>query len=248
MPGHFTHIYTARRVSDLLLGGSFTDWPGAAIEGVEVPYSPQFCGQVMKDWEKFTAIGAVAPDLFYFSQDYNGDLLGPLSDTLMLGFATYYFFDAAMEDDWEPILLILDEVNEEFAGIIRLLIRLQKIWDDLVKAWDATIGPIVSAVGEVIDDLTGGLIAEFGVAIGEFKNALVNLGKQELTTFADIFSAFDTCVQKGWQERSFLWSDMSHYRGTSRMCQALVDQAEALNDGTPEGETRFHQFLAFALG
>ena len=27
MPGHFTHIYTARRVADHLLTGSFPDWP-----------------------------------------------------------------------------------------------------------------------------------------------------------------------------------------------------------------------------
>lgn len=27
MPGHFTHIYTARRVADHLLTGQFPDWP-----------------------------------------------------------------------------------------------------------------------------------------------------------------------------------------------------------------------------
>ena len=27
MPGHFTHLYTARRVADLLADGDFTDWP-----------------------------------------------------------------------------------------------------------------------------------------------------------------------------------------------------------------------------
>ena len=27
MPGHFTHIYTARRVADLLASGEFADWP-----------------------------------------------------------------------------------------------------------------------------------------------------------------------------------------------------------------------------
>jgi hypothetical protein len=56
----------------------------------------------MKKWEKFTAIGAIGPDLFYFSQDYNGLPLGPASDELMLTLATNYFFDAAKEDDWEP--------------------------------------------------------------------------------------------------------------------------------------------------
>jgi hypothetical protein len=69
MPGHFTHIYTARRVSDYLLSGNFPDWPVAIPELAH--YTPQECGQAMRTWEKFTAIGAIGPDLFYFSQDYN---------------------------------------------------------------------------------------------------------------------------------------------------------------------------------
>ena len=64
MPGHFTHIYTARRVADLLASGQFTDWPHGDL-GVNAlrNYDPAFCGKIMKTWEKFTAIGAVGPDL-----------------------------------------------------------------------------------------------------------------------------------------------------------------------------------------
>src|SRR5580765_9120463 len=107
MPGHFTHIYTARRVADLLADGGFVDWP----TGVDVPYEPEFCGTAMRDWEKFTAVGAIGPDLFYFSQDYNTNPVGQRSDLLMLALATYYWFDAAKEDDWEPLLIILEEVS-----------------------------------------------------------------------------------------------------------------------------------------
>ncbi len=249
MPGHFTHIYAARRVADLLAGGTFTDWPkrtdthtaAAAI------YTPAECGKWMKRWEKFTAIGAVGPDLFYFSQDYNNPILGPQSDRLMLLFATYYYFDAAMEDDWEPLLIILEEVSSEMATILRLLIKLDKIWQTVVDAWNATIGPFVSAVGNLLDGLTGGLLSQLQTTLEELKVALLEIGKQELFTFADIFSWFDTCVQKGWPEASFLWSDMSHYRGTSAMCQALVNQAELLKTGEG-GQERFEQFMAFSLG
>src|SRR6476469_9648453 len=110
MPGHFTHIYTARRVADLLASGQFTDWPEPLDGSIRAfgLYSPKFCGEVMQEWEKFTAIGAIGPDLFYFSQDYNSDLIGPHSDQIMLALATYYFFDAAKEADWEPLLVILD--------------------------------------------------------------------------------------------------------------------------------------------
>jgi len=106
MSAHFTHIYTQRRVADYLIAGRFPDWPhaGSAL----FKYDPATCGHIMQKWEKFAAIGAIGPDLFYFSQDYNGLPLGPASDELMLALATYYFFDAAKEDDWEPLLIILD--------------------------------------------------------------------------------------------------------------------------------------------
>ncbi len=247
MPGHFTHIYTARRVADLLASGTFDDWP----QGFDLPYDQAFCAQAMKDWEKFTAVGAIGPDLFYFSQDYNTDPVGGRSDVLMLALAAYFYFDAAKEDDWEPLLIILQEVNATMAALLRFLIRLEKIWKGFVEAWDATIGPLVSSATSVLDDLTGGLISEFGVAINELTVALETVAEEEILTFKDIFGAFDTCVSKGWSENAFLWSDMSHYRGTTRMCQNLVKQAEILRSSTDdpdENERRFQQFLAFSLG
>ena len=249
MPGHFTHIYTARRVSDLLLSGEFSDWPDLGEGGGAVGhYDPQYCGRIMRDWEKFTAIGAIGPDIFFFSQDWNSDLVGPHSDQIMLALATYYYFDAAKEDDWEPLLIILAEVDSTMAAIIRFLIKLQKAWNEFVKAWNKTIGPLVDAASEILDDLTGGLISQFQVALGELKLAITLIGEQEITTFADMWGLMNTCVQKGWSEDSFLWSDMLHYRRTSAMCQALVRQAEALRDESESGGDRYEQFLAFALG
>lgn len=249
MPGHFTHIYTARRVADLLASGKFNDWPHATDAGVNAlrNYDPVFCGRIMKKWEKFTAVGAVGPDLFYYSQDYNSAIIGPHSDQLMLALATYYYFDAAMEDEWEPLLVILAEVNEEMASILRILIKLQKAWDAFVAGWNATVGPVVDAVGQIADDLLGGLLSQFQVVLQELKDALIAIGEQELVTFKDIWGYFNTCVQKGWQEDSFLWSDMSHYRRTSALAEALVDEAEELKLGE-DGQSRYEQFLAFALG
>lgn len=247
MPGHFTHIYTARRVADLLASGEFHDWP----EGVDIPYDPVSCGQIMQEWEKFTAVGAIGPDLFYFSQDYNTNPVGDRSDVLMLALATYFYFDAAKEDDWEPLLIILEEVNSTMAALLRFLIKLEKIWQSFVQTWDDTIGPLVNAAASTLDDLTGGLLSEFKVAVEELQVAIKTIGEEELLTFADIFGGFDTCVNKGWSEDAFLWSDMSHYRRTSAMCQNLVKQAELLRtsaDSKDEGEQRFRQFMAFALG
>jgi hypothetical protein len=249
MPGHFTHIYTARRVADLLASGQFKDWPdlggGEANLGA---YDPVWCGQIMQKWEKFTHVGAIGPDLFFFSQDWSNDILGPRSDDIMLALAVYYFFDAAKEDDWEPLLAILGEVDTTLTAFIRFLIKLQKIWNDFVDAWNKTVGPLVDAASELLDDLTGGVLNELKGALEQLLNAIETIGVEELSTFVDLWGAMNTCIAKGWSEDSFLWSDMTHYRRTSFTCQALVRQAESQRDGTDEGEERFEQFMAFALG
>ncbi|MDQ2774032.1 MAG: zinc dependent phospholipase C family protein [Acidobacteriota bacterium] len=244
MPGHFTHIYTARRVADHLITGQFPDWPQAGSSLLK--HDPKTCGTIMRKWEKFTAIGAIGPDLFYFSQDYNGLPLGPASDELMLTLATYYFFDAAKENDWEPLLIILDQVNATLAALLRFLIKLQKIWQQFVDGWNQTIGPIVADIQNLADALTGGLLSEFGVVLEELKLALKTIAEEELLTYADIFNNFNTCVQKGFDEKLFLWSDISHYRRPSALCQAFVKEA---SDLAAAGQTeRSEQFLAFALG
>jgi hypothetical protein len=249
MPGHFTHIYTARRVADLLASGEFTDWPDLGEGGGAVAhYDPQTCGQLMRKWEKFTAIGAIGPDLFFFSQDWSNDVLGPISDDIMLALAVYYYFDAAKEDGWKPILPILEDVNSTLARFIRLLIKLQNAWDDFVTVWDKTIGPIVDVASQVADDLTGGVLSELGTALQGLLDAIETIGVQEAGTYADIWGAMNTVIAKGWPEISFLWSDMTHYRRTSATCQALVHQAELLLDGTEGAQDRHDQFLAFALG
>jgi len=244
MPGHFTHIYTARRVAEQLIEGKFSDWP--KISGQLRGFKPKTCGEVMQKWEKFTALGAIGPDLFYFSQDWNNDILGPVSDELFLALATYYFIDASKENDWEPLLIILDEANSQLAAFIRFLIKLQKIWDEFIAGWNATIGPIVSDIENLIDGLTGGVLSQFAVVLEELKVALKAIAEEELLTFKDIFTGFDTCLQKGFGEKLFLWSDMSHYRRPSALCQSLIKQVRDLEEKGLKEESE--QFLAFTLG
>src|SRR6476661_9598471 len=165
MPGHFTHIYTARRVADYLISGQFPDWPD--VSGALKGFDPATCGQAMRQWEKFTAIGAIGPDLFYFCQDWNNDILGPVSDELMLAIATYYYIDKNREEDWEPLLIILGEANSQLAALLRFLIKLQKIWQKFVDGWNATIGPIVADIDNLIDGLTGGVLSQFQVVLNE---------------------------------------------------------------------------------
>ena len=99
--------------------------------------------------------------------------------------------------DWEPLLVILDEANSPLADLLRFLIKLQKIWQDFVDGWNATIGPIVADIENLADGLTGGVLSEFGVVLDELKLALKLVAEEELLTFMDIFSASTPACRRG---------------------------------------------------
>ena len=259
MPGHFTHIYTQRRVAAWLAEQSSFN-PDDVSNG-EGPPAEQLTGgflgidakrasEVMTSWPTFAAVGAIGPDLFFFCQDYSS---GPLAefqfqdDLLMLAMRVAYWIDSARDENWEPLLVLLAEVNQTFANIVRLLLKLQAIWQQFVDAWDATIGPLVSAANTALDDLTGGLVSAAGSAISELVDALEQVAIEELATFADVFSWFSLKMRVGWDEQSFVWSDMLHYRKTGQMARALLEEAQRQYQENGD-ETQFAQFQAFALG
>jgi hypothetical protein len=252
MPGHFTHIYTARRVADLLADPHTTsfDVAGDMLAEVADGLSPQECGQLMKSWERFTAIGAVGPDLFFFSQDYSS---GPLAaapfqdDILMLAMAAYYWYNAAKEEDYKPLLILLAEVNGTFAEIVRILIQLKKAWDEFVAVYNKTVKKFVDDVVTVLDDLTGGLVEEFTTAITNLANAIIGVVEMEVLTYGDIFSWFSLKMRQGWDEKSFLWSDMLHYRRTSQMAANLLAEAKRQKRAGASDE-QYEQFRAYIMG
>lgn len=255
MPGHFTHIYTARRVADWLAGQKVFNPADhgdnvVALTGELTGISPAEAARVMTEWPRFTAIGAIGPDLFFFCQDYGG---GPLAktpyedDALMLAMAIAYWVDAAADNDYAPMIALLAEVNSEFAQVVSFLLQLEKIWKDFLQAWNATIGPFVSALGTALDDLTGGLVSAAGDAINALVAALKQVALQELTSFQDLFSWFALKMRQGWDEQSFLWSDMLHYRRTTEVARNLLAEADRQFDQDNDAVKR-DQFRAFALG
>ncbi len=89
---------------------------------------------------------------------------------------------------------------------------------------------MVSDIDESLaDGLSGGVLGEFGVVMDELKLALKLVAEEELLTFKDIFSLQNTCVQKGFGEKLFLWGDMSHYRKPSALCQSADQAGQALS-------------------
>jgi len=254
MPGPFTHIYAARRVADFLAPDDGRPGSTNFVRPSDGPLDPEQqmlaanhafeYGTYMKRWPKYTSLGAIGPDLFFFSQDYHQT--GIPSDEIMLALRTLYLVDDAKREDWEPFLAILEKINQTWASILRFLIKLDKIWQKFKQVWDDTIGKVVNAVGEFIDDLSGGMLSALGDAISQFLNELIAIFAQELLSSKDIFSWFSLVMQEGVDEQAFTWSDTLHYRKTSLMATNLLRQARLLDSA--DDHDKYEQFMAYALG
>lgn len=208
MPGPFTHIYTARRVADFLSarlenGSDFLVTNDFIRSGDSVllkdqildpallaQVGPRNCSDYMKKWPKFTAVGAVGPDLFFWLQDYNNIAIP--SDEIMLAMSLLYYLDDQnrLPNPYDGLLLILAEVNDTWASILRFIVKLDQIWQKFLAVWNATIGPILDKAGQVVDDLSGNLFTALGDAFTELKNELLNLVEEEFLTEGDIFGWF----------------------------------------------------------
>jgi hypothetical protein len=259
VPGPFTHIYTARRVADLLADGVTPDFirpdddpfqPGQHLDpDLLSTLDPQRCAQAMNAWPKFTALGAIGPDLFFFLQDYKQPFVP--CDEVMLAMSLLYFLDDQnrLDDQFEGLLIILATIDSTWAGILRLILKLKKAWDAFLKVWDETVGRILDAAGQVIDDLTGGLYKQLGDALTALGNALISIAAEELLTSADLFSFFALGMREGFDEKAFLWSDMTHYRKTSQVPGLLISRAREMLVAD-DSLTRQHgeQLLAYGLG
>ena len=258
MPGPFTHIYTARRVSEFLENAVTNDFirphddPLTAAQQLD-PHlgdlDPKTCGQLMQTWPKFAALGANGPDMFFFLQDYNDPSIP--GDEIMLAMSLLYYLDdqGRLDDPYSGLVAILAEVNQTWAAILRFVLQLDQVWQKFLKIYHDTVGPIMEAAGKEADELTGGLFSSLGQAFSELANDLLALAAQELLSERDLFGFFSLKMRQGYDEQSFVWSDMAHYRRTSIVPARLIAHARSMRaSADPVTKQHGDQLLAFALG
>ncbi len=207
MPGPFTHIYSARRLADFLIEqGTFVRPGDGPLEPLQSPGPPLMdarqAGQLMQKWEKFTALGAIGPDLFFFCMDFHNEQVP--CDEIMLAMAALYLIDDSQRQDWEPLLGILDKVSHPWASVLRFLVRLDKIWKQFMSVWSCAITTVAGVVGEVLDCVTGGISTALGGAVNQLSHDLFGVAILELVSHSNIFSFFTPVMQEGADEQAFL--------------------------------------------
>lgn len=129
----------------------------------------------------------------------------------------------------------------KLAGTIR---DLYTAFDDhFLGPYESAMGPIGNNAADEINALTGGLKDTletiFGQAFAILKDSIITLILQQY----DFFGLLSSGVPAGYDEQTFFWSDMLHYRETYRFGAVLWQRASLEPD--PELRARFQ---AFALG
>jgi len=128
------------------------------------------------------------------------------------------------------------------------------VWREIdaqfVSKWEKWIAPITTNASQLASQLTGGLASQLGQVLNEFAAAIMNAFKGLLAQMGDWFGVLTSGVPQGYDNDSFYWSDVFHYRRTYQFPFVLFRQArEALDAATTEAERRDAEArMAFAVG
>jgi hypothetical protein len=131
--------------------------------------------------------------------------------------------------------------------VARTIIELYTSWDEnFLGPYESAIGPIGNNLADLENALSGGLKDTLETIFTEASkilwDALLDLALEQY----DLFGLLSSGLQAGVDEQTFYWSDMFHYRETSRFATVLWQRAsDPAIVPKPADRARFQ---AFALG
>ena len=123
--------------------------------------------------------------------------------------------------------------------VLKFLRTLYATLDPFLSKWEHYLGPISEDTGEEISRLTGGMSETVGNISGELSSILITALEDFITQQKDWWEYFSLGLNQGFDEQSFMWSDMLHYRDTGQFGRTLWRNADKVNSD---------QARAYALG
>jgi hypothetical protein len=124
-------------------------------------------------------------------------------------------------------------------------------WVDewILDWWDRYFGPFGQNLDEAVSRLTGDLSTVIGDVLGAQASLVSRAAIALATVQSDWFANFSLGHNKAYDNRAFLWSDMLHYRKTSKFAQILWRLAANWEQrGEPEGVLWRERLCAYAIG
>jgi hypothetical protein len=115
--------------------------------------------------------------------------------------------------------------------------------DDFYSHWQTWMGPVLDDASSLANGITGGMLGEISTVLNALSGSLLTFELGLAGQMNDIFGLFTSGTQTGYDDKSFFWSDMFHYRKTYAFARTLYQNA--LLAQTPDLAAKQK---AFALG
>ncbi len=115
--------------------------------------------------------------------------------------------------------------------------------EHLLEPLSNQLGPVFDNFADAASALSGGLLGQLGAISTQAMSFIVDALKIVAVRQYDLMSLLSSGVPKGFDEQTFFWSDMLHYRQTYRVGVSLWKRASKEPD-----PVRRRRFQAYALG
>jgi hypothetical protein len=193
--------------------------------------SPQQLAALAENHPSYYALGAVGPDLFFFLPDFRSKCVRgnpPLTSKRV------------------PLANTLIGITEWLDNFYEKLDK----W--ILEDWERYFGPGNENTAEAMSRLTGDL----NTVVVDITAGFASIGTTALLALAsqayDWVGLFSLGLNKGYDNQDFFWSDMLHYRKTSRFGRSLwtlaEDKEKSGQPTTEEAKVIADRLRAYALG
>lgn len=168
-------------------------------------------------------VGRIAPDAPGEAASVLGNLLGEYPNYAALGAIgpDLFFF---LPDFRDAGGLRLSSV---LVGVLNFMTEFYDTLDPFVKRYHEFLGPLIQNKEEAVSRLTGGLSEAVSDVLGGLMDLLTLQLERLVTHQFDFFANFSLGLNEGLDEKSFLWSDMLHYKKTGQFAQNLWNCVES---------------------
>ena len=125
--------------------------------------------------------------------------------------------------------LLPDFKGDQGKGLLELVEFVLTTWKALdetfLEQWETWMGPVADNNNQLANSLTGGMLGEISqvlnLLVGELENYVAGLALQ----MKDVFGIMSSGTQTGYEDTTFFWSDMFHYRKTYQFARQLYANA-----------------------
>ncbi len=110
--------------------------------------------------------------------------------------------------------------------IMKFLEGFYELIDPYISAYEQSLGPQVDQAGSIANALLGGLPQTISDTAKQLNDIFITALEDFVTTQYDWFSLLGSGVPSGYDEQTFFWSDMLHYRKTYEFAAQLWKNAQ----------------------